>query len=62
MTPTLKEKCVFVRAKLGISQEKFAKIIGSNQTEISFIERGFIPNDQNKINAIENLYEIWSNE
>ena len=38
-----------------LTQKKFAEMIGSNQTEVSFIERGFIPNDREKIQAIYNL-------
>lgn len=39
----LKEKCKAIRNKLNLSQKQLAILIGSTQTEISFIERGFIP-------------------
>lgn len=52
----LRDKYKFIRAKRNITQYQMAKIIGSNQTEISFIERGFIPENSNKIRAIEELY------
>lgn len=45
------------RQALKLSQKDLALIIHSNQTEISFIERGFIPNDQEKINKIYELYK-----
>lgn len=45
--------CYMVRRKLKISQREFAEMIGSNQTEVSFIERGFVPNDKRKIEIIE---------
>lgn len=32
-------------------------MIGTNQTEISFVERGFIPDDYKKVEAIQNIYE-----
>ena len=38
-----------------LTQKKFAELIGSNQTEISFIERGFVPSDREKIRAIYEL-------
>ena len=41
---------------MGLTQAKFAKLIGTNQTEISFIERGFVPNDQDKIDKIYELF------
>ena len=44
------------RQRMGVSQAKFAELVGSNQTEISFIERGFIPNDQDKMDKIYELY------
>lgn len=53
----LAEMCRLARQSLGISQAKFANMVGTNQTEISFIERGFIPEDQQKIRAIKELYE-----
>lgn len=45
------------REALKLSQRDFALIIHSNQTEISFIERGFIPSDQEKITKIYELYK-----
>lgn len=52
----LKEKCKFVRKTLKKSQKKFAEnYLETNQTEVSFIERGFIPKDK-IINRINNLY------
>lgn len=45
------------REAMKLSQSKFARLIQTNQTEISFIERGFIPNDQEKISKIYELYE-----
>ena len=44
-----------------MSQEQFGKVIKSNQTEVSFIERGFIPEDKKKIEKIEVIYK-WSLE
>jgi transcriptional regulator with XRE-family HTH domain len=41
-----------------MSQQDFAKIINSNQTEVSFIERGFIPEDAKKIQAIQIIYDL----
>ena len=53
---TLVEMCKEVRKRLRISQEKLAALVGTNQTEISFIERGFIPSDIGKIRKIEQLF------
>jgi transcriptional regulator with XRE-family HTH domain len=57
----LKEKCKIARQYLKMSQEQFAKVIKSNQTEVSFIERGFMPEDNRKIEKIEVIYK-WSVE
>lgn len=57
----LKEKCKIAREHFKMSQEKFSVIIGTNQTEISFIERGFVPEDKNKVKKIEILYK-WSTQ
>ena len=57
----LKEKCKKARAYLKMSQAQFAKVIKSNQTEVRFIERGFIPEDNRKVEKIEQIYK-WSVE
>lgn len=51
----LKDICFQSRTKAGLSQEQFAKIIGSTQTEISFTERGFIPASEEKVQRIINF-------
>ena len=48
--------CKKIRQTLGISQKKLAERLGTTQTEISFIERGFIPPNEEKIEAIESIY------
>lgn len=55
---TLKEKTRFVREELEMTQREFAKLIGSNQTEVSFIERGFIPEDFRKIQVINLMFDL----
>ena len=55
----LKEKCQKARAYLRMTQAQFCKVIKSNQTEVSFIERGFIPEDKRKCEKIEQIYQ-WS--
>ena len=40
---TLANMAKAIRQETGISQKQLAGMIGSNQTEVSFIERGFIP-------------------
>jgi transcriptional regulator with XRE-family HTH domain len=55
--PPLSDMCKIARAEMRLTQRKFAEIIGTNQTEVSFIERGFIPHDQEKIKAIQELYQ-----
>jgi predicted transcriptional regulator len=52
----LADMCKEVREALAISQRELAMMIGSNQTEISFIERGFTPSDTAKVNAIIEEY------
>lgn len=39
----LKEMCKETRKAMSLTQREFAKIIGSTQTEVSFIEGGFTP-------------------
>jgi DNA-binding XRE family transcriptional regulator len=57
----LKEKCKIARNYLKMTQEQFGNFIKSNQTEVSFIERGFIPEDTKKIEKIETIWK-WANE
>ena len=47
-----------IRQETGISQKQLAEMIGSNQTEVSFIERGFIPLNPEKQIAIENIFNL----
>ena len=61
MPPPLAEMCKTAREKMCLSQSKFAKLIGTNQTEISFIERGFIPENKEKIKNIKRIYEETKN-
>lgn len=51
----ISEMCKAIRKERQITQYAFASLIGTNQTEISFIERGFIPS-ADKIVAITQLY------
>lgn len=59
--PPLAEMCKIARANLRLSQKKFAYLVGTNQTEISFIERGFVPENEEKIQNIQKLYEETKN-
>lgn len=54
---TLAEKCKYIRNKMHINQRTLAGMIGTNQTEVSFMERGFIPEDPQKIYEVENLWQ-----
>ena len=47
---TLANMAKSIRQETGMSQKKLAEMIGSNQTEVSFIERGFIPPRTRKAN------------
>ena len=53
---TLANMAKTIRQETGISQKQLAEMIGSNQTEVSFIERGFIPLNPEKQIAIENIF------
>lgn len=55
---TIADKCKYIRKKRKISQYNMAKLLGTNQTEVSFIERGFVPNDARKIQAINEVYNF----
>lgn len=55
MSIELKEMCKFVRAELKLSQRELGDMINSNQTEVSFIERGFIPS-ASKVSTLNRLY------
>lgn len=52
---TLAEICQRTRWRMKINQYKMAELVYTNQTEISFIERGFIPKDTCKIERIMEL-------
>ena len=53
---TLANMAKAIRQETGISQKQLAEMIGTNQTEVSFIERGFIPLNPEKQIAIENIF------
>ena len=57
MNISLSNMCKAVRERMKLSQTVLARMIGSNQTEVSFIERGFIPEDPNKTLRIKKLFE-----
>lgn len=52
----LKQMCKEIRKALGLSQKKFGLLIGATQTEVSFIEGGFIPPSTDKIEKIQKLF------
>ena len=45
-----------IRQETGMSQKQLGEMIGSNQTEVSFIERGFIPLNPEKQIAILKIF------
>ena len=53
---TLANMAKAIRQETGISQKQLAEMIGTNQTEVSFIERGFIPFSPEKQIAILNIF------
>ena len=53
--------CKEIRKELNISQKKLAILLDTNQTEISFIERGFIPSDE-RIKQLTHYYKIYCKE
>lgn len=53
---TLVDMAKTIRQETGMSQKQLAEMIGSNQTEVSFIERGFIPRDPEKQIAILKIF------
>ena len=55
---TLANMAKSIRQEMGISQKQLAEMIGTNQTEVSFIERGFIPLNPEKQIAIENIFNL----
>lgn len=56
MAMTLANMAKAIRQETGMSQKQLAEMIGTNQTEVSFIERGFIPPAPEKQIAIENIF------
>ena len=55
---TLANMAKAIRQETGISQKQLAEMIGSNQTEVSFIERGFIPLNPEKQIAILKIFNL----
>ena len=53
---TLADVAKTIRQETGMSQKQLAEKIGSNQTEVSFIERWFIPLDPEKQIAILKIF------
>ena len=59
---TLANMAKTIRQETGISQKQLAEKIGTNQTEVSFIERGFIPSAPEKQIAILKIFNEVINE
>lgn len=55
---TLANMAKTIRQETGMSQKQLAEKIGTNQTEVSFIERGFIPHDPEKQIAILKIFNL----
>ena len=55
---TLANMAKATRQETGISQKQLAEMIGTNQTEVSFIERGFIPLNPEKQIAILKIFNL----
>ena len=53
---TLANMAKVIRQETGMSQKQLAEKIGTNQTEVSFIERGFIPPAPEKQIAILKIF------
>ena len=53
---TLANVAKTIRQETRISQKQLAEMIGSNQTEVSFIERGFITTAPEKQIAILKIF------
>ena len=60
---TLANMAKIIRQETGMSQKQLAEMIGSNQTEVSFIERGFIPHaPENQIAILKIFNEVIKGE
>ena len=53
---TIANMVKIIRQETGMSQKQLAGKIGTNQTEVSFIERGFIPPAPEKQIAILKIF------
>lgn len=53
---TLANMAKAIRQEMGMSQKQLAEMIGTNQTEVCFIERGFIPTRPEKQIAILKIF------
>ena len=53
---TLANMAKAIRQETGMSQKQLAEMIGTHQTEVSFIERGFIPHAPEKQIAILKIF------
>lgn len=53
---TLANMAKAIRQETGMSQKQLAEKIGTNQTEVSFIERGFVPPSPEKQIAILKIF------
>jgi transcriptional regulator with XRE-family HTH domain len=41
-----------IREKMKVTQARLATLIGTTQTEVSFMERGFLPRNPRKVESI----------
>ena len=60
---TIREMVIFTRQVFNLTQREYAQDVGTNQTTVSFMERGFVPNTKsNLISAIIEYFEQAVNE
>ena len=56
--PNAKTMSKEIRKALNVTQKRLAALLDTNQTEISFIERGFIPSEE-RIKQLRCYYENY---
>jgi transcriptional regulator with XRE-family HTH domain len=56
---SLAEMCYQARKAMKLSQKDMAKLIGCQQSEIHYIEGGYIPEENAKRELIKALWNRW---
>ena len=56
---SIADKVKYIRKEADMTQAEFAKMLGCATSEIPYLERGYIPDNKNRLAVINKLFRLW---